>query len=74
MFLEINYINLISTCLYLFFFVLSYYAILYTRLEELFKKGEHSVWPIRIAQVLLALGIAYLATEGIMLLVKSTQL
>ena len=73
MFLEVNYMNLISTCLYLLFFILSYYAILYSRLEELFKKGDKSVWPIRIAQVLLALAIAYLATGGIMLLVNSTQ-
>ncbi len=73
MFLEINYLNIITTCIYLFTFVISYYAILYSRLEELFKKGERSVWPIRIAQVLLALAIAYLVTSGIMLLINSTQ-
>ena len=73
MLLSINYFNIIVTCIYLLAFFLSYYAILYSRIEELFKKGEGSVWPIRIAQVLLALVIAYFVTSGIMLLVNSTQ-
>ena len=52
-------------------FVVSYFIVLGMRIESLFKQGK--VWEIRIAQVFLALIIAYLVTLGIMGLVKSTQ-
>lgn len=71
MLLEINVYNLVYTTVFLTMFVISYFIVLGMRLESLFKQGK--VWEIRIAQVFLALIIAYLVTLGIMSLVKSTQ-
>ena len=71
MFLEINVYNLVYTTVFLTMFVVSYFIVLGMRIESLFKQGK--VWEIRIAQVFLALIIAYLVTLGIMGLVKSTQ-
>lgn len=71
MFLEINVYNLVYTTVFLSMFVVSYFIVLGMRIESLFKQGK--VWEIRIAQVFLALIIAYLVTLGIMGLVKSTQ-
>ena len=67
----INVYNIIYTTIFLVVFVVSYFVVLYSNFEKLFKQG--SVWPIRIGQVLLALIISYLVTSGIMLLVNSTQ-
>ena len=71
MFLDINVYNIIYTTVFLAIFVLSYFVVLCTNFERLFKQGY--IWAIRIGQVLLALIIAYLVTSGIMLLVNSTQ-
>ncbi len=71
MFLEINVYNLVYTTVFLSMFVVSYFIVLGMRIESLFKQGK--VWEIRIAQIFLALIIAYLVTLGIMGLVKSTQ-
>ncbi len=71
MFLDINVYNIIYTTVFLAIFVLSYFVVLCTNFEKLFKQGY--IWAIRIGQVLLALIIAYLVTSGIMLLVNSTQ-
>ena len=71
MFLDINVYNLIYTIVFLLMAALSYYIVLGLRFESLFKQGK--IWEIRIAQVLLALIIAYLVTQGIMSLVSSTQ-
>ena len=71
MFLEINVMNIIKTSIFLLAFVVSYFVVLCSNLEKLFKQGY--IWAIRIAQVLLALVIAYLVTEGIVLLINSTQ-
>ena len=71
MFLDINVYNIIYTTIFLAIFVLSYFVVLCTNFEKLFKQGY--IWAIRIGQVLLALIIAYLVTSGIMLLVNSTQ-
>ena len=71
MFLDINVINLIYTCVFLIVFVVCYFVILQTNLEKLFKQG--AIWAIRIGQVLVSLGLAYLVTKGIMSLVESTQ-
>lgn len=59
--INVNYI--LYTVIYLLSFCFSYYVIIFSRLEALFKKG--SIWPIRIAQVLLSGIIAYLFTQGI---------
>ncbi len=71
MVLEINVFNLGFTTVFFSMFVVSYFIVLGMRIESLFKQGK--VWEIRIAQVFLALIIAYLVTLGIMGLVKSTQ-
>lgn len=60
---SINIYYLIYTIIYLLSFCLSYYVIISSRLESLFKQG--SIWPIRIAQILLSGVIAYLFTQGI---------
>ena len=70
-FLDINVYNLVYTSVFLVIFVISYVIIIATRLESLFKQGK--VWEIRVAQIFLALIIAYLVTQGIMSLVNSTQ-
>lgn len=69
--LAINLYNLGYTCVFLMVLLGSYYTILHTRLEVLFKPG--AVWPIRIAQILLSIILAYLVTQGIMSLVLNTQ-
>lgn len=59
--ININYI--LYTVIYLLSFCFSYYVVISSRMESLFKQG--SIWPIRIAQVLLSGIIAYLFTQGI---------
>ena len=59
--IKINYI--LYTVIYLLSFCFSYYVVISSRMESLFKQG--SIWPIRIAQVLLSGIIAYLFTQGI---------
>lgn len=71
MILEINVYNLAYTIVFLVFFFISYLVIIQTRLENLFKQGK--IIHIRVAQILLAIIFAYLLTQGIMSLVKSTQ-
>ncbi|MBQ3253270.1 MAG: hypothetical protein IJA65_01835 [Acholeplasmatales bacterium] len=72
MFLDFNYTGFTYTCIFLIAFLISYFIILYSRLEELFKKG--SIWPIRLAQIFIALIAAYLIASGIMSLINSTQI
>jgi len=71
MILDINVYNLAYTIVFLVFFFISYLVIIQTRLENLFKQGK--IIHIRVAQILLAIIFAYLLTQGIMSLVKSTQ-
>lgn len=71
MFLAINVFNLIYTCVFLIMFTLSYFVLIATNLDKLFKQGF--IWQIRLAYVLFAIILAYLETEGIMALIKSTQ-
>jgi len=68
MFFEIviNTYKLIFAIIFIIIFVISYFVIIGSRFESLFKQGK--IWQIRIGQVLLALIIAFLATEAIMLL------
>lgn len=71
MLLDINVFKLIYTCVFLLVFLVCYFVVLQTNLEHLFKQG--SIWAIRIGQVLVSLGLAYLVTKGIMSLIESTQ-
>ena len=71
MFLEINVLNIIYTTVFLVAFVISYFVILFTNFEKVFKQGY--IWAIRLGQILLALICAYLITSGVMLLINSTQ-
>lgn len=67
--INVNYI--IYTVLYLLSFCFSYYVIISSRLETLFKQG--SIWPIRIAQIILSGIIAYLFSQGIYNLITYFQ-
>ena len=71
MILGINWYNLTYSLVFAVFFVLAYFVVLSTNFEKIFKQGQ--IIAIRIGQVLLALIIAYLVTEGIMNLINSTQ-
>ena len=71
MLLDINVFKLIYTCVFLLVFLVCYFVVLQTNLERLFK--QDSIWAIRIGQVLVSLGLAYLVTKGIMSLIESTQ-
>ncbi len=71
MFLDINVLNIIKTTIFLLAFVVSYFVIICSNFEKLFKQGY--IWAIRLAQILLALICAYLITSGIVLLINSTQ-
>lgn len=68
---ELNFINLVYTIIFLFSFFLSYYVIIYSRLEELFKK--RSIWAIRIAQIIISLILAYFIATALISLINSTQ-
>ena len=67
--INVNYI--IYTVLYLLSFCFSYYVIVSSRLETLFKQG--SIWPIRISQIILSGIIAYLFSQGIYNLITYFQ-
>lgn len=71
MILAINVYNLAYTIIFLLSFLICYLLIVQTRLENLFKQGR--VWEIRVSQVIIALILAYLLTQGIMSLVNATQ-
>ena len=62
---------LVYTCLFCTYFILCYFIILALRLEQLFKQG--STWQIRVAQVILAVILAYVLALATMSLVNSTQ-
>ncbi len=71
MILDINVYNIIYTSIFLVAFVISYFVVLCSNFEKLFKQGY--IWAIRLGQILLALICAYLVTAGVMLLINSTQ-
>lgn len=71
MFFSINVYGIIYTILYLSAFIASYFVIISTNMEKLFKQGH--IIAIRLGQILLALALAYLVTKGLMLLVENTQ-
>lgn len=69
--LAINYQGLIFTCLFGIYFLLCYFVILSSRLEQLFKQG--STWQIRTAQVIISFILAYLLAQGTTALINSMQ-
>ncbi len=71
MLLSIDIKALVYTCLFCTYFILCYFIILASRLEQLFKQG--STWQIRVAQVILAVILAYVLALATMSLVNSTQ-
>ena len=74
MFLEfqIDYYKFTFALIFIALFVISYFVILASRFENLFKQGK--IWQIRVGQFLLALIIAFLATEALMLLYPGTYI
>ena len=71
MILDISWYNLTYSLVFAVIFVLAYFVVLSSNFEKIFKQGQ--IWAIRIGQVLLAMVIAYLVTQGIMALVSMTQ-
>ena len=71
MFLEltIDYYKLTFALIFILIFVISYYVVLGSRFESLFKQGK--IWQIRIGQILLSLIIAFFVTEALMLIVPT---
>lgn len=68
MFLDItiDYYKLIFALIFIIVFAISYFVVIATRFENLFKQGK--VWQIRVGQILLSLIIAFFVTEALMLL------
>lgn len=71
MFLDItiDYYKITFALIFILVFVVAYYVILGSRFESLFKQGK--IWQIRIGQILLAFVIAYLITQGLMLILPT---
>ena len=67
---QIDYYKFTFAIIFIALFVISYFVILATRVENLFKQGK--IWQIRVGQFLLALIVAYLATQALMLLYPGT--
>ena len=67
---QIDYYKFTFAIIFIALFVVSYFVILATRFENLFKQGK--IWQIRVGQFLLALIVAYLATQALMLLYPGT--
>ena len=68
--LQIDIDKFTFSIIFVVLFVISYFVILASRFENLFKQGK--IWQIRVGQFLLALIIAYLATQALMLLYPGT--
>ncbi len=68
--LQIDIYKFTFSIIFVVLFVISYFVILASRFENLFKQGK--IWQIRVGQFLLALIIAYLATQALMLLYPGT--
>ncbi len=69
--IAINIQGLIYTILFCIFFLLSYFIILGTRFEQLFKQG--STWQIRAGQFLVSILLAYFLATAVMSLINSMQ-
>lgn len=71
MILAIDIKALVYTCLFCTYFILCYFVVLASRLEQLFKQG--STWQIRTAQIILSAIIAYILALATMSLINATQ-
>ena len=69
--IAVNVQGLIYTCLFGIYFLLCYFIILATRLEQLFKQG--STWQIRLTQAIIAFILAYLLAKETLSLINSMQ-
>ncbi|MBQ9520382.1 MAG: DUF1146 domain-containing protein [Acholeplasmatales bacterium] len=67
----INVYNLVYTTVFLISALIAYFIVLNSNFERLFKQGK--IVAIRIAQVILAIIIAYFITQAIMGLYNATQ-
>ncbi len=65
--IEIDSYKLIFAFVFVTIFTLTYFVIINSRFESLFKQGR--IWAIRIGQFILALAISYLASSAIMILI-----
>ena len=67
-----DYKAIIYTSLILVYFIVCYFVVLATRLENLFKQG--STWQIRLAQIFIALIFAYLLATATMTLINNFKI
>lgn len=67
----VNTTGLIYTCIFVICFILTYFILLYTNIEKFFKQG--AIWPIRLAQVVLAFILAYFMAQGIQALINAAS-
>lgn len=70
--LAINFDNVLYTTFLCGFFVLSYFVIIATRIETIFKQGK--TWQIRAFQIIIAAIIAYLLTQAVFSLYNSIKI
>ena len=66
-----NVSGLIYTCVFIMCFILAYFIMLFTNIEKLFKQG--AIWPIRLAQGVIAFILAYFMAEGIQALINAAS-
>lgn len=73
MFLDItiDYYKLVFALIFIIMFAITYFVVIATRFENLFKQGK--VWQIRAGQILLSLIIAFFVTQALMLLYPVNQ-
>ncbi len=67
-----DYKAIIYTFLILIYFIVCYFVVLATRLENLFKQG--STWQIRLAQIFIAIIFAYLLATATMTLINNFKI
>ena len=67
-----DYKAIIYTSLILIYFIVCYFVVLATRLENLFKQG--STWQIKLAQIFVALIFAYLLATATMTLINNFKI
>ena len=67
-----DYKAIIYTSLILIYFIVCYFVVLATRLENLSKQG--STWQIRLAQIFIAIIFAYLLATATMTLINNFKI
>ncbi len=68
----IDYKAIIYTSLILIYFIICFFIVLATRLENLFKQG--STWQIRLAQIFISLVFAYFLATATMTLINNFKI